>query len=151
MSSIGSGNTAEWGEEQKARLKRERDTLDKRMETLNKTWEEFEADKKQLRTVREEEGDLEYDVRFPRLVGRAITRIGNKQEELDKRRNELMKKMKKLDGEERGLKALLEHEKYPKWLDLKKKRDAANEEVARLDAEMKLLMESIMNDTEPKS
>jgi hypothetical protein len=58
--------------------------------------------------------------------------------------------MKELDAEEQQLNALLGHERYPEWLELRKRRDEAVEVVARLEAEMKRLMESIIVDTSMK-
>jgi len=149
-SSVGSSNIEEWGEAKKARFKKERETLNRRMDTLNKQIEEFEEKKKQMKASLEEEKDPELDPEFPRMVEKGIIRITNKQEELSKRREELIKRMKELNYEEKQLNALLGHEKYHYWLELKKKRDEAAEEVARLEAEMTQLMDSIIIDTERK-
>jgi len=120
------------------------------MDAFNRMMDEFETDKKQLKTSLEQEKDPELDVDFPRMVERGIRRITNKQGELIKRRNELAKRMKELDAEEQQLNALLGHERYPEWLELRRKRDEAVEVVARLEAEMKRLMESIIIDTARK-
>lgn len=149
-SGIGSSNIEEWGEARKARFKKERETLNKRMNALNKQIEEFEEKKKQMKTTLEEEQDPELNPEFPRMVEKEIIRITNKQEELSKRREELIKRMEELNYEEKQLNALLGHEKYHDWLELKKKRDEAAEEVARLEAEMTQLMDSIIIDTERK-
>lgn len=149
-SSVESGNAKEWSEAQKARFKSERETLIKRMNAFNRMMDEFETDKKRLKTSLEEEQDPELNPEFPRMVEKRIIRITNKQGELSKRRNELTKRMKELDAEEQQLNALLGHERYPEWLDLKRKRDEAVEVVAGLEAEMKRLMESIIIDTARK-
>ncbi len=149
-SSVESGNAEEWSEAQKARFKSERETLIKRMDAFNRMMDEFETDKKQLKVSLEQEKDPELDVDFPRMVEKGIVRITNKQGELSKRRNELTKRMKELDAEEQQLNALLGHEKYPEWLELRRKRDEAVEVAARLEAEMKRLMESIIIDTARK-
>jgi uncharacterized protein (DUF3084 family) len=150
MSSVRSGNAEEWSEAQKARFKSERETLNKRMNAFNRMMDEFETDKKQLKASLEQEKDPELDMDFPRMVERGIRRITNKQGELIKRREELTKRMKELDAEEQQLNALLGHERYPEWLELRKRRDEAVEVVARLEAEMKRLMESIIVDTSMK-
>jgi alkylhydroperoxidase/carboxymuconolactone decarboxylase family protein YurZ len=149
-SSVESGNAEEWSEAQKERFKSERETLNKRMDAFNRMMDEFETDKKRLKTSLEEEQDPELNPEFPRMVEKRIIRITNKQGELSKRRNELTKRMKELDVEEQQLNALLGHERYPEWLDLKRKRDEAVEVVAGLEAEMKRLMESIIIDTARK-
>ncbi|MHC1610083.1 MAG: hypothetical protein ACXQTW_00515 [Candidatus Methanospirareceae archaeon] len=139
--------TEEWGEAERARLRREREALKRRMERLNKEIEEYEEKKEEMKASLEEEKDPELDPEFPRMVERGIMRIINKQVELSKSREELIKRMKELDAEEQQLNALLGHERYPEWLELKKKRDEAAEEVARLEAKMKQLMDSIIIDT----
>ncbi|HUV80320.1 MAG TPA: hypothetical protein VMW40_05800 [Candidatus Bathyarchaeia archaeon] len=152
-SSVESGNIEdieEWGKKKKARFEKERETLNRRMDALNKSIDEFEEKKKQMKTSLEEEKDLELDPGFPRMVEKGIIRITNKQEELSKRREELTTRMKELDYEELQLKALLGHEKYHDWLELKKKRDEAAEAVARLEAEMTQLMERIIVDTQER-
>jgi ribosome-binding ATPase YchF (GTP1/OBG family) len=149
-SSVGSSNIEEWGVEKKARFKKERETLNRKMDALNKRIEELEEQKKQMKTTLEEEKDPELDPGFPRMVEKGIIRVTNKQEELSKRREELTTRMKELDYEEQQLRALLGHEKYHDWLELKKKRDEAAEEVARLEAEMTQLMERIMVDTQER-
>jgi len=149
-SSVESGNLEEWGETKKARFEKERETLNRRMDALNKQIEEFEEKKKQMKTSLEEEKDPELNPEFPRMVEKGIIRITNKQEELSKRREELTKRMKELDNEEQQLNALLGHEKYHDWLELKKKRDEAAEEMARLEAEMTQLIERIIIDTKLK-
>jgi len=149
-SSVESGNLEEWGETKKARFEKERETLNRRMDALNKQIEEFEEKKKQMKTSLEEEKDPELNPEFPRMVEKGIIRITNKQEELSKRREELTKRMKELDNEEQQLNALLGHEKYHYWLELKKKRDEAAEEMARLEAEMTQLIERIIIDTKLK-
>jgi hypothetical protein len=64
-------------------------------------------------------------------------KLENEREELDKKMTALEKNLAALVIEEKQLKALMGHEKYPEWLELKKKRDRALKEAERLDAEMK--------------
>ena len=149
-SSVESGNIEEWGETKKARFEKERVTLNSKMEALNKQIAEFEEKKEQMKISLEEEKDPELNPEFPRMVEKGIIRITNKQDELNKRRGELINRMRELDNEEQQLNALLGHEKYHEWLELKKKRDEAAEEVARLEAEMMQLMNRIIIDTKLK-
>jgi DNA repair exonuclease SbcCD ATPase subunit len=136
-----------WSEEQKARISSEREKLKKRMAELKKQWDAFEDDKRQLRESREQNKDPELDPDFPRMVERGLAKIAGKQDVLKSRLGELTKRLQVLDAEERQLNDLLSHEKYPEWVDLKERRDKAVEEVARLEAEMKRLMESMTLET----
>lgn len=147
MSSVWTEKSPDFGEEQKTRIKNEREELKNRMEGLKKGMEKLEKEERQLKASLEREKDTEFDSKFQRLGDKAVVRIRNEREELRKRMEELKKKLEELDKEERQLKALIEHEKYPEWLELKKKRDKAVEEVERLEAEMKKLMKSIVIDT----
>ncbi|MBE0516902.1 MAG: hypothetical protein IBX41_05865 [Methanophagales archaeon] len=147
MRSVGIGNSKDWGEEQKVKIEREQETLNKKIEAFNRRIEELEDEKEQMKASYEREKDPELDPEFQRMVERAITRVANKQGELKKRREELIIKKNELENEERQLKVMMEHEKYPEWLELKRKRDKAVEEVERLEAEMKRLMESVIFDT----
>ncbi len=88
----------------------------------------------------EREQDAEEDAKFQRLEERAIARLRNKHAELKKRLSELKKEQRVLTQKEKLFQALIEHEKYPEWLELKKKRDNAIVEVKRLEAEMKKLI-----------
>ena len=139
-----------WNEEHKARFRTERAKLKERMEELSRSWETFEEEKRQLNKSLEEEKDLELDPNFPRMVERALLKVAGKQDVLRRRLEELIKRLNTLENEERQLHALLTHEKYPEWVALKKKRDSAAEEVARLEAEMKQLMDCILCDTSPE-
>ena len=136
-----------WNEEHKARFKIEREKLKTRMEELSRSWETFEEEKRQLNKSLEEEQDLEIDPNFPRLIERALMKVASKQDVLRRRLEELIKRLNELEAEERQLHALLTHEKYPEWVELKKRRDMAAEEVERLEAEMKQLMDCILCDT----
>jgi DNA repair exonuclease SbcCD ATPase subunit len=140
-------NSYYWSEEQKARISSEREKLKKRMAELKKQWDAFEDNKRQLRESREQNNDPELDPDFPRMVERGLAKIAGKQDVLKSRLEELTKRLQVLDAEERQLNALLSHEKYPEWVDLKERRDKAVEEVARLDAEMKRLLESMTLET----
>jgi len=106
--------------------------------------EELEEEKRQMNASYEREKDPELDPEFPRLVEKGITRVKNKQEEFRKQREELVTGMKELVIQEWQLKAVMEHEKYPEWVDLKRRRDKAAEEVARLEAEMSKLIECMI-------
>jgi len=55
--------------------------------------------------------------------------------------------MNELENEERQLKTMMDHEKYPELVELMKRRDEAIEEVKRLEAEMKRLWERIIVST----
>jgi hypothetical protein len=150
MRRVGIGNSKDWGEEQKVRFVREQEELTKRIEAFNRRIEELEDEKEQMKASYERDKDPELDQEFLRMVERAITRAANKQEELKKRREELIIKKNELENEERQLMVMMEHEKYPEWIELKRKRDKAIEEVERLEAEMKRLMESIIFNTRSK-
>ncbi len=126
--------------EQKAKHKNEREELDKKMLELEKNLEAIVIEEKQLNADVEREQDAEEDCKFQRLEERALTRLRNKQAELKKRLGELKKEQRALEQKESQFKALIEHEKYPEWLELKKKRDKAIKEVERLEAEMKRLI-----------
>lgn len=140
----------DWGEAQKARIAREQDALSNKIEALDKQIEKFEDEKTQMKASYEREKDPELHPEFERLVEKGLTRITNKQDELKKRRGELVTMLKKLENEERQLKSVLEHERYPELVELKKKRDMAAEEVARLEDEMKQLMERMILETRMK-
>ncbi|KAF5430921.1 hypothetical protein C5S39_06810 [Candidatus Methanophagaceae archaeon] len=130
----------DWSEEQKAKLKNEREELDKKMAELERHVDALVLEEKQLNANMEREEDAEEDAKFQRLEERAITKLRNKQAELKKRLDELKKEQRALTQQEKQLNALIEHEKYPAWLELKKKRDNAIKEVERLESEMKKLI-----------
>lgn len=124
----------------KAKHKNEREELDKKMAALEKNVEALVIEEKQLKAAMERERDAEEDAKFQRLEERALARLKNKQVELKKRLGELKKEQRALNQKEKQFKALIEHEKYPEWLELKNKRDNAITEVNRLEAEMKKLI-----------
>jgi len=130
----------DWIDEQKAKHKNEREELDKKMAALETTVEALVIEGKQLKAAMEHEQDAEEDAKFQRLEERAIARLINKQAVLKKRLGELKKERRTLNQKEKQFQALIEHEKYPEWLELKKKRDYAITEVKRLEAEMKRLI-----------
>ena len=129
-----------WSDKQKAPLKNEREELDKKMAKLERNAEALVIEEKQLKADMEREEDAEDDAKFQRLEERAIVRLRNKQATLKKRLNELKKEQRALTQQEKQLTALIEHEKYPEWLELKKKRDTAIKEAERLESEMKKLI-----------
>lgn len=147
MRCVGCDDSYYWSEEQRARIGSEREKLKERMVELEKQWEAFEDEKRRLRESQERNNDPELDPEFPRMVERAITKVVSKQEVLKSRLEELTRRLITLDAEERQLNALLAHEKYPQLVDLKNKRDKALEEVTKLEAEMKRLMESMLLET----
>lgn len=130
----------DWIDEQKAKHKNEREELGKKMAALETNVEALVIEEKQLKAAMEREQDAEEDAKFQRLEERAIARLKNKQAELKKRLGELRKEQRALTQKEKQYQALIEHEKYPEWLELKKKRDYAIVEVKRLEAEMKKLI-----------
>jgi DNA repair exonuclease SbcCD ATPase subunit len=150
MRCVGCDDPYYWNEAHKALFRTEREKLKKRMEELSRSWETFEEEKRQLNKSLEEERDLELDPDFPHMVERALMKIVSKQDVLRRRLEELIKRLNALENEEKQLHALLTHEKYAEWVELKKRRDKAAEEVERLDAEMKQLMETIMHDASAK-
>ena len=131
---------SDWGEKQKAPLKNEREKLDEKMAELERNVEALVIEENQLKADMEREEDADEDAKFQRLEERAIARLRNKQAELKKRLNELKTEQRALTQQEKQLKALIEHEKYPEWLELKKKRDNAIKEAERLESEMKKLI-----------
>ncbi|NQE55144.1 hypothetical protein C5S29_16345 [ANME-1 cluster archaeon GoMg3.2] len=131
---------SDWSEKQKAPLKNEREKLDEKMAELERNVEALVIEEKQLNADMEREEDAEDDAKFQRLEERAIVRLRNKQATLKKRLNELKKEQRALTQQEKQLTALIEHEKYPEWLELKKKRDTAIKEAERLESEMKKLI-----------
>jgi hypothetical protein len=132
----------DWSEEQKAKLKNERKVLNTKIAGLEKNVEALVIEEEQLKADMEREQDAEEDAKFLRLEERAIARLRNTQLELKKRLGELKKEQRTLTQEEKQLNTLIEHEKYPEWLELKKRRDNAIKEVERLEAEMKRLIYS---------
>ena len=130
----------DWIDEQKAKHKNEREELDKKMVALETNVGALVIEEQQLKAAMEREQDAEEDAKFQRLEERAIARLKNKQAELKKRLGELKKEQRALTQKEKQFKALIGHEKYPEWLELKKKRDYAIVEVKRLEAEMKKLI-----------
>nr|QNO58120.1 hypothetical protein HJJEBIEG_00022 [Methanosarcinales archaeon ANME-1 ERB7] len=131
---------SDWSDKQKAPLKNEREKLDEKMAKLERNVEALVIEEKQLKLDMEREEDAEDDAKFQRLEERAIVRLRNKQAKLKKQLNELKKEQRALTQQEKQLKALIEHEKYPEWLELKKKRDIAIKEAERLESEMKKLI-----------
>ena len=129
-----------WEAEQKAKLKNEREELDEKMAGLERNVEALVLEEKQLKADMEREEDAEDDAKFQRLEERAIARLRNKQAERKKQLGKLKKEQRALTQQENQLQALIEHEKYPEWLELKKKRDDAIKEVKRLESEMKMLI-----------
>ncbi len=126
-----------WSDKQKAPLKNEREKLDEKMAELERNVEALVIEEKQLNADMEREEDADEDAKFQRLEERAIARLRNKQAKLKMRLNELKTEQRALTQQEKQLKALIEHEKYPEWLELKKKRDNAIKDVERLESEMK--------------
>ncbi|RZN38816.1 MAG: hypothetical protein EFT35_04235 [Methanophagales archaeon ANME-1-THS] len=147
MERMGVGNSRDWAEEQEVRIEREQEALNKKIDALNRRISELEHEQEQMKAAYERDKDPELHPEFQRLVERGIMRVTNKQEELKMRRAELMIKKTELESEARLVRAVMGHEKYPTWVKLKKRRDEAAEEVQRLEAEMKRLMETIMLDT----
>ena len=131
---------SDWSEKQKAPLKNEREKLDKKMAELERNVEALVIEENQLKADMEREEDAEDDAKFQRLEERAIARLRNKQAALKERLNELKTEQRALTQQEKQLNALIEHEKYPEWLELKKKRDNAIKEAERLESEMKKLI-----------
>ena len=131
---------SDWSDKQKAPLKNEREKLDEKMAKLERNVEALVIEEKQLKADMEREEDAEDDAKFQRLEERAIARLRNKQAALKERLNELKTEQRALTQQEKQLKALIEHEKYPEWLELKKKRDTAIKEAERLESEMKKLI-----------
>ncbi|MGB7002258.1 MAG: hypothetical protein WBE22_09695 [Halobacteriota archaeon] len=131
---------SDWSDKQKAPLKNEREKLDEKMAKLERNVEALVIEEKQLKADMEREEDAEDDAKFQRLEERAIARLRNKQAALKKQLNELKTEQRALTQQEKQLKALIEHEKYPEWLELKKKRDNAIKEAERLESEMKKLI-----------
>lgn len=131
---------SDWSDTQKAPLKNEREELDEKMAELERNVEALVLEEKQLKADMEREEDADEDAKFQRLEERAIARLRNKQAKLKKRLNELKTEQRALTQQEKQLKALIEHEQYPEWLELKKKRDNAIKDVERLESEMKRLI-----------
>ncbi len=129
-----------WEAEQKAKLKNEREELEEKMAELERNVEALVLEEKQLKADMEREEDAEDDAKFQRLEERAIARLRNKQAERKKQLGKLKKEQRALTQQENQLQALIEDEKYPEWLELKKKRDDAIKEVKRLESEMKMLI-----------
>nr|QNO57067.1 hypothetical protein PNAJEHEL_00028 [Methanosarcinales archaeon ANME-1 ERB7]QNO57127.1 hypothetical protein KECNCEJL_00039 [Methanosarcinales archaeon ANME-1 ERB7] len=129
-----------WEAEQKAPLKNEREKLDEKMAKLERNVEALVIEEKQLKADMEREGDAEDDAKFQRLEERAIVRLRNKQAALKEQLKDLKKEQRALTQQENQLNALIEHGKYPEWLELKKKRDTAIKEAERLESEMKKLI-----------
>ena len=129
-----------WEAEQKAPLKNEREKLDEKMAELERNVEALVIEEKQLKADMEREEDAEDDAKFQRLEERAIARLRNNQATLKKRLNELKKEQRALTQQEKQLKALIEHERYPEWLELNKKRNNAIKEVERMESKMKKLI-----------
>ena len=131
---------SDWIDEQKAKHKNEREKLDKKRATLEKDLEALVTEETQLKAAIEREQDPDEDDKFHRLQERAVVRLRNKQAELKTQLGERKKEQRELMQKEMKFKALVEHEKYPEWLELKKKRDSAIKEAERLEAEMKRLI-----------
>ncbi|NAS88966.1 hypothetical protein C4E24_04425 [ANME-1 cluster archaeon AG-394-G21] len=131
---------SDWSEKQKAPLKNEREKLDEKMAKLERNVEALVIEEKQLKADMEREEDAEDDAKFQRLEERAIVRLRNKQAALKEQLNELKTEQRALTQQENQLNALIEHGKYPEWLELKKKRDTAIKEAERLESEMKKLI-----------
>lgn len=135
-----------WAEEQQLKLEREQEAVNKQIEALDRRIEELEHEQEEMKASYERNKDPELHPEFERLVERGIMRVMNKREELKMRRAELILKKTELESEARLLKAVIGHQKYPEWVELKRKRDEAAEEVCRLEAEMKRLWERIVGD-----
>jgi hypothetical protein len=147
MERVGVGNSRDWAEEQQVRIEREQEALNKKIDALNRRISELEHEEEQMKASYERDKDPELHPEFQRLVERGIMRVTNKREELKMRRSELMTKKNELESEARLVKAVMGHGKYPEWVELKKRRDEAAEEVQKLEAEMKRLMEDITLET----
>jgi hypothetical protein len=146
MSSPGSGETEKWTEERKAQFQRERSTILARLQTIQREWDALEEKKAEMRCTCERERDPEVDPDYDLMITRGLARLTGKQELLSKRGGELTRQLKELDRQEAQLTALMAQASYQDWLDLKRQRDRAMREVARLEAEMKQLMERMILD-----
>jgi hypothetical protein len=114
------------------------------MDALKKEWDALEAKKAEMRATRERERDPDIDPDYDLMVERGIAKVAGKQELLAAQREELTRQLEALEREETRMKALTAHESYQDWLDLKRQRDQAMREVARLEAEMKQLMDRML-------
>jgi anaerobic ribonucleoside-triphosphate reductase len=144
MSSPGSGEPEDWGEDRHAQLQRQRAAIRGRLDTLKKEWDALDAKKAEMRATRDRERDPEIDPDYDLMVERGIAKVTGKQELLAAQREELTRQLTALAREETRMKALMAHESYQDWLDLKHQRDQVMREVARLEAEMKQLMDRML-------
>jgi hypothetical protein len=146
MSSPGSGETEKWTKERIAQFQRERSTILARLNTIQREWDALEEKKAEMKSTGERERDPEIDPDYDLMITRGIARATGKQELLTRRGEELTRQLKELDRQEAQLTALMAQKSYQDWLDLKRQRDRAMREVARLEAEMKQLMERMILD-----
>jgi len=144
MSSPGSREPEDWYEDRLAQLQRQRAAILRRMETLQKELDALDAKKAEMRTTRERERDPDIDPDYDLMIERGIAKVTGKQELMVAQREDLIRQLEALEREETLMTALTAHESYQDWLELQRQRDRAMREVARLEAEMKQLMERII-------
>jgi chromosome segregation ATPase len=136
----------DWSEEHKARINKDRKELETQLRALEKRMEELESEEQQVKDFLEGEEDAAWDSDLRRFGRRALAKLNSGREELKKRRGELLLRLGELERAEQQLRRLMEHEQYPKWLELKRERDKAMKEVERVEAEMKDLMTRMLRE-----
>ena len=136
----------DWVEQNVGSIKEEREKLERRLHALTAEINKLEAQKEQMLAAREEQKDPELHPEYELMMERGIARVANKQTELKQRQSEMTKRLNALEHEERQLMTVLRHERFGEWLVLKKQRDEMAAELARIDEELRQLLESMTYD-----
>lgn len=146
MSSGGRDGLEAWGEQHLASIRKEREKLERRLNAFTAEIEKLEAQRKQMLISREEQKDTELNPEYDLMMERGIARVTNKQAELKQRQSEMIKRLGAYKREEQQLLMVLKHERFSEWAALKQRRDQTAAELARLDAELRQLLDSMLCD-----
>jgi predicted RNase H-like nuclease (RuvC/YqgF family) len=146
MSSGGREGLDDWIEQNVGGIRQEREKLERRLHALTAEIKKLEAQREQMLVSREEQKDPELNPEYELMMERGIARVTNKRAELKQRQSEMTKRLNALEHEEQQLMTVLRHERFGDWVLLKKRRDETAAELARVDAELRQLLESMTRD-----
>ena len=145
MSSVPEG-LEDWAEQHMGVIRQEREKLERRLQSLTAEINKLEEQRDQMLVSWEEQKDPELNPEYELMMERGIARVTNKRVELKQRQSEMTKRLNALEHEEKQLMTVLKHERFGDWVLLKKQRDETAAELARIDAELRQLLELMMSD-----
>jgi hypothetical protein len=146
MSGGGREGLDDWIEQNVGGIRQEREKLERRLHALTAEIKKLEAQREQMLVSREEQKDPELNPEYELMMERGIARVTNKQAELKQRQSEMTMRLNALEHEEQQLMTVLRHERFGDWVLLKKRRDETAAELARIESELRQLLESMTRD-----